>query len=300
MTAGAAGYVGRFAPSPTGALHFGSLLAAVGSFLDARSRGGQWRVRIEDIDPRCIRGSDTDILRTLEAFALHWDGPVEYQSARTELYRAGLERLRAAGATFECSCSRGELARLGALTARYPGRCREGPRHAGPTATRLRIDEQRAFTFDDRFQGVFTCAPGSLGDVIVRRRDGVFAYQLAVVIDDAAQNITDVVRGADLLESTGWQIALHEALGLAQPRYGHLPLLSEPDGQKLAKRRHAVAIDPQRATEQLLEVLRLLRQSPPGELRDASPAELLDWACAHWRTESFSGLREIPLPQRTA
>ena len=270
----------------------------MGSYLDARHHGGRWQLRIEDIDPRCIPGSADQILRTLEAFGLEWDGPLEVQSRRTEYYRAALERLRAAGATFECTCSRSELAALGALTSRYPGLCRAGPRRAGPSATRLRIDAERLFSFEDRFQGSFSSPAGSLGDVVVRRRDGVFAYQLAVVVDDALQGVTDVVRGADLLESTGWQIALQEALGLPQPRYGHLPLLTESGGAKLAKRHHAAPLDARHASAELLEVLRLLGQAPPAELEGAAPALVLAWASGHWQPEAFHGRREIALAHR--
>lgn len=276
----------------------GSLLAATGSFLDARSHGGLWRVRMEDLDRgRAVdRGAD-DILRTLEAFALHWDGPVEYQSRRTAHYLDALERLRAAGATFECSCSRRELASesvADAPTGAYPGTCRSGPRRAGPTATRFRMD-QDSFTFEDRFQGRIAPPSHLLGDVIVRRRDGVFAYQLAVVVDDALQGVTDIVRGADLLDSTAWQMALQQALDLPTPRYGHLPLLTEAGGAKLAKSRHAVALDPGRAAEQLLLVLTRLNQSPPRTLAGAPVGEVLDWALAHWKPQAFSGVRKIAL-----
>ena len=270
----------------------------MGSYLDARHHGGRWQLRIEDIDPRCIPGSADQILRTLEAFGLEWDGPLEVQSRRTEHYQAALERLREAGATFECTCSRSELAALGALTSRYPGLCRAGPRRHGPSATRLRIDAQRIFTFEDRFQGPFRCPAGSLGDVVVRRRDGVFAYQLAVVVDDALQGVTDVVRGADLLESTGWQIALQDALRLPQPRYGHLPLLTESGGAKLAKRHRAAPLDAGHASAELLEVLRLLGQGPPVDLEGAAPALVLAWASRHWRPEAFHGRREIALARR--
>jgi glutamyl-Q tRNA(Asp) synthetase len=276
-------------------LHLGSLLAASASFIDARSHGGRWLVRIEDLDPRSIPGCAARMLHTLEAFALHWDGAVEYQSRRTAHYQRSLERLRAAGVTFECSCSRAQLAHAGASSTRYPGTCRSGPRRPGPTATRVRIDEQRAITFEDRFQGPCTCPAGSLGDVIVRRRDGVFSYQLAVVVDDALQGVTDVVRGADLLESTGWQILLQEALGLPRPRYAHLPLLTEPAGGKLAKSRRSVALDPARPGAQLHEILRLSRQSPPPSLSPAPAREVLAWAIAHWNPDAFHGMRTIAL-----
>ncbi|MFZ0549232.1 MAG: tRNA glutamyl-Q(34) synthetase GluQRS [Steroidobacteraceae bacterium] len=286
-------YVGRFAPSPTGSLHLGSLLAAVGSYLEARSRGGRWLVRMEDLDrARIVPGSAAKILRTLEAFGLGWDGEVEYQSHRTHLYAEALESLRAGGLTFECSCSRRELA---TEESGYPGTCREGPRRPGATATRLRVDETATIAFDDRFQGPIALPMDKLGDVIVRRRDGVFPYQLAVVVDDALQRVTDVVRGADLLESTGWQIALQRALRLPTPRYAHLPLLLERSGEKLSKSRRSVALDVRRAGGELLNTLRLLGLSPPAELAGAAPATLLKWATACWRAPPPLA-RELILP----
>jgi glutamyl-Q tRNA(Asp) synthetase len=286
-------YIGRFAPSPTGSLHLGSLLAAVGSFVDARSRGGRWLVRMEDLDrARAVPGSADEILRTLEAFGLLWDGEVEYQTRRTQLYADALQSLRAAGLTFECSCSRRELAE----EAGYPGTCRKGPRRPGDTSTRFRIDAPATLTFEDRFQGSIALAMARLGDVIVRRRDGIFAYQLAVVVDDARQGITDVVRGADLLESTGWQIALQRALHLPTPRYGHLPLLLESTGEKLSKCRRSTALDAHAASAELLSVLRLLGLSPPGELAGARPATLLEWATGCWQEQPVPLAREVLVP----
>jgi len=208
VTARARAYVGRFAPSPTGALHLGSLLAAVGSFVDARHHGGRWLVRMEDLDStRIIPGCADDMLRTLEAFALHWDGAVEYQSKRTPHYLQALTSLDARGLTFECSCTRRERSSQGG----YPGTCRAGPRRPGPTCTRFRVADENV-SFEDRIQGACTFSLGQLGDVVVRRRDGAFAYQLAVVVDDALQGVTEVVRGADLLDNTPWQLALQQAL----------------------------------------------------------------------------------------
>jgi glutamyl-Q tRNA(Asp) synthetase len=269
-------------------------LAAVGSFLDARSRGGRWLVRMEDLDrARVVPGSADEILETLERFDLLWDGEVEYQSRRTHLYVEALESLRAAGRTFECSCSRRELS---TEESGYPGTCREGPQRPAATATRFRIDETQTVAFEDRFQGPIVLAMGKLGDVIVRRRDGVFAYQLAVVVDDAAQEITDVVRGADLLESTGWQICLQCALRLPTPRYGHLPLLLERAGGKLSKSRRSAALDAGRAGAEILNVLRLLGLSPPAELAGAKPAILLEWAIGCWRERPVPLAREVVLP----
>jgi glutamyl-Q tRNA(Asp) synthetase len=275
-------------------LHLGSLLAAVGSFLDARSRGGRWLVRMEDLDrTRVVPGSAEEMLRTLEAFGLLWDGEVEYQSRRTHFYAEAVQWLRAAGRTFECSCSRRELS---AEASGYPGTCREGPRRPGDTATRFRIDEKETVVFDDRFLGPIALAMGTLGDVIVRRRDGVFAYQLAVVVDDALQGVTDVVRGADLLESTGWQIALQRVMRLQTPRYAHLPLLLERNsGGKLSKSRRSAALDTGQAGATMLNVLRLLGCPPPAELAGATPATLLEWATRCWREQPLPPLREVIL-----
>ena len=261
---------------------------------------------MEDLDPgRGIRGSADEILRTLDRFGLYWDGSIEYQSRRTAHYLEALTALRAAGTTFECSCSRRMLparaSRVAGPDARraYPGTCRSSPRRPGPTSTRFRMDGE-GIEFEDRFQGRIAFSRRSLGDVVVRRRDGVIAYQLAVVVDDALQAVTDVVRGADLLESTGWQIALQQALGLPTPRYGHLPLLTESGGAKLAKSRRSVALEPAKAGEQLLTVLELLSQAPPTELAGAPPAEILAWAIAHWNPGAFRLTRQIELPTRSA
>jgi glutamyl-Q tRNA(Asp) synthetase len=270
-------------------------LAAVGSFLDARSHGGRWLVRMEDLDrARVVPGAADEILRALEAFGLSWDAEVEYQSRRTHLYAEALESLRAGGLTFECSCSRRELA---TEESGYPGTCRDGPRRAGDTATRFRVDETETVVFDDRFQGPIALAMGKLGDVIVRRRDGVFPYQLAVVVDDALQEVSDVVRGADLLESTGWQIALQCALRLPTPRYAHLPLLLEHAGGKLSKSRRSASVDAGRPGAPLLNVLRLLGLSPPAELAGAPPSALLEWATFRWAERPPPLVRELVLPE---
>jgi glutamyl-Q tRNA(Asp) synthetase len=282
-------YRGRFAPSPTGKLHLGSLLAALGSFLDARAQGGVWRVRMEDLDrERVVPGCAAQMLRTLEAFGLHWDDAVEYQSARAAHYEQALAQLRAAGLTFECSCSRRERTDEGG----YPGTCRAGPRGTGPTATRFRV-AARTIAFLDRVQGACQFDLAARGDVIVSRRDGVCAYQLAVVVDDAAQGVTDVVRGADLLDSTPWQVALQEALGLPPVRYAHLPRVTEPDGAKLAKSRHSVALDPAGAPALLCRTLKLLRQAPPAKLELELVGTILQWAIQHWQIAPLQGVREV-------
>ena len=302
-------YVGRFAPSPTGRLHLGSLVAAVGSYLDARHAGGRWLVRMEDLDtPRVIPGCSDEMLRTLEAFGLHWDGEVEFQSRRIGLYTESIKALQAAGLTFECSCTRRDLLNrldtgypgtrhdlLNRLDTGYPGTCRHGPtRPTRPTTTRFRVNGHQTVSWLDRVQGPCHIEMRELGDPVIRRRDGAFAYQLAVVVDDAAQGVSDVVRGADLLQSTAWQVQLQNALHLPTPRYGHLPLIMQSDGgEKLSKSRGSLAIDPTQAGAQLSEALALLQHSPPAELQHSYPTELLAWAVANWHLDTFQGRREI-------
>ena len=258
------------------------MLAAVGSFVDARHHGGRWLVRIEDLDtPRVVPGSTGDILQTLQTLNLVWDGDITYQSARLPLYQAGLEQLRASGRTYECSCSRRSLTAQG--DTGYPGTCRAGPRQPGATATRFRIHDGETIEFTDRFQGLRRLCLDPLGDVVVRRRDGIYAYQLAVVIDDAEQNITDVVRGADLLDSTAWQIELQRALGYPNPDYAHLPVVAAPGGGKLAKSRCSVSPDLSNPSQVLWQALVLLAQQPPPELAHLAPGEVLEWAISNWK-----------------
>jgi glutamyl-Q tRNA(Asp) synthetase len=258
----------------------------VGSFVDARHGAGRWLLRIEDLDSaRVVPGAADGMLRTLEAFGLFWDGAVEYQSRRHEHYAAALARLGTAQSTFQCSCSRRELeSAAGGAPRAYPGTCRNGPQRQGPTATRFRVPAQ-AISFRDRIHGECRFDLAALGDFVVRRRDGVFAYQLAVVVDDALQGVTDVVRGTDLLDNTPWQLALQHALGLPQPRYAHLPLVLEARGEKLAKSRRALALEPDAAARQLWEALELLGQEPPAELKLELPRSVLAWAREHWRVE---------------
>jgi glutamyl-Q tRNA(Asp) synthetase len=229
------------------------------------------------------------MLASLAAFGLEWDGVIERQSARQEHYARALGELQRLGLTFPCSCSRRELVN----EQGYPGTCRAGPKSAGPTAQRFRIGSG-PFAFKDRLQGECRFDLGVLGDVIIRRRDGAFAYQLAVVVDDAAQGVTDVVRGADLLDSTPWQMALQQALALPTPRYAHLPLVTEPDGAKLAKSRRSVALDPARAGPQLTQALALLGQRPEPELELEPVAHILDWAIRHWDSGRLAGVRQVP------
>jgi glutamyl-Q tRNA(Asp) synthetase len=286
------GYVGRFAPSPSGELHLGSLYTAAASYLDARAHRGRWLVRIEDLDPpREVPGSAAGILDTLRAFGFEWDGEVAYQSTRTAEYRAALESLRGRDLTFECSCSRSQLAD----ESRYPGFCRAARLTSGPTtATRLRV-EAGSVDFTDRIQGRFRQDVASaVGDIVLRRRDGWYAYLLAVVVDDAAQGVTHVVRGADLLDNTPRQIHLQRALGLATPAYAHLPVLTEADGGKLAKSARSVGMRPDIALQQLKRIFGLLNLSPPPELPDGSLADAWRWAHARWRVNRIP--RRLTLP----
>jgi glutamyl-Q tRNA(Asp) synthetase len=292
-------YIGRFAPSPSGDLHLGSLVAALGSYLDARHHGGQWLLRMEDLDaPRVVPGCADRILRTLECFGLTWDGAVTYQSRNTEAYAAALADLRSKGRTFECGCSR----RLRVADDQgYPGTCRDKRLSNGaggdpPTATRFRIEEQQTVRIEDRFQGECVFPMRTLGDVVIRRRDGLFAYQLAVVVDDAAQNINYVVRGADLLSSTPWQLSLQAALGYEAPRYAHLPLVVEPDGTKLAKSRRSVPLATAQAAPLLVTALKLLGQAVPSGIEFETPRTICEWGCAHWNPRTFHGIRAVRAP----
>ncbi|HHJ15759.1 MAG TPA: tRNA glutamyl-Q(34) synthetase GluQRS [Gammaproteobacteria bacterium] len=274
---------GRFAPSPTGPLHFGSLLAAVGSFLDARARHGSWLVRMEDLDPpREMPGAADDILRTLEAFGLHWDGEVMYQSRRHAAYRAALDELERAQHLYPCGCSRREIQAqaVAGKPAIYPGTCRNGlPPGRVARAVRIRVPDIDIH-FEDRVQGRtgLNLAEQS-GDFILRRADGQFAYHLAVVIDDAAQDITDIVRGADLLDCTAPQIFLQQALGYSTPRYLHLPVVVNAQGEKLSKQTHAPPVSAEHAIATLGRVLQRLGQALPdaGTLDDFWRQAIHNW-----------------------
>jgi glutamyl-Q tRNA(Asp) synthetase len=290
MTSSNRSYLGRFAPSPTGPLHFGSLAAAAGSFLEARTRGGAWLLRMEDVDaPRCSQAAADDILRTLEACGFAWDGEVVWQSRRTGAYANALERLKAAGRVFPCACTRKELsdsaiAPDGAVI--YPGTCRQGlPAGRPARAWRLRVGDAR-IAFDDAIQRrIDSDLANEAGDFILLRADGLFAYQLAVVVDDAAAGITHVVRGADLLASTPRQIFLQQSLGLATPAYAHLPVAVNAAGEKLSKQTRAAPVDASRPGPALFAALDFLGQRPPPELSGASPDELWAWAMSHWRLD---------------
>ncbi len=293
------GYRGRFAPSPTGPLHFGSLVAAVGSYLDAKRNHGTWLVRMEDLDaPRCIPGAADDILRTLDAFGLHSDEPVLYQSQRTAAYDAALQQLRTSGAAYPCSCTRKEIADSalnGIEGPVYPGTCRHGI-PAGRTARAWRVRTNNdAIGFNDGLQGFQSQhLERQIGDFVVKRADGLFAYQLAVVVDDAFQGITHIVRGADLLASTARQIHLQHLLGLPTPQYMHLPVAVNAAGEKLSKQTLAAPVDVSHPIATLMQVLDFLQQRPPDKTAARSVAMLLDWAITHWDAEKLRGRRTLP------
>ena len=282
-------HIGRFAPSPTGPLHYGSLLAALASFLNIRSQNGRWLVRMEDIDPpREVAGAADDILRTLESFHLHWDDEVMYQSARMDAYEEALQSVISHQLAYPCTCTRKELRERGETT--YQGHCRNGvdpdrPQHS----IRIRSTSDD-IGFADLIQGDLHYKLRSrAGDFIIRRADGLFAYQLAVVVDDAAQKITEVIRGADLLESTAHQLYLQQVLGYASPLYGHIPIAVNEEGVKLSKQTGAQPISKQPAVPVLIRALQDLGQQVPDELQSANIEEVLQWAIENW------SLNHVPL-----
>ncbi|MGJ5818056.1 tRNA glutamyl-Q(34) synthetase GluQRS [Paludibaculum fermentans] len=275
-------YRGRFAPSPTGPLHQGSLVAAVASYVDARRAGGLWLVRMEDVDePRSVPGAADAILRALEAFGLAWDGPVVYQSQRKQLYQAALERLRDGGHVFPCACTRKEIVDSAVATAPsgekpYPGTCRAGlPEGRAARAWRVRVPDEAVRFTDRRLGQQEQNLLREVGDFVLLRADGFFAYQLAVVVDDADQGITDVVRGEDLLASTPRQIYLQRLLGYPEPRYLHVPVVRNATGEKLSKQTGAAPVDASSPGMAMEEALRFLGLEPPPGL---SHADLLKWA----------------------
>jgi len=292
-------YRGRFAPSPTGPLHFGSLVAAVGSYLDAKHHHGIWLVRMEDLDtPRCVPGAADDILRTLEAFGLHSDEPILYQSQRSTAYEEILLKLQTTDMVYPCCCTRKEIADsavYGIEGPIYPGTCRKGiPSGREERAWRLRTNRQ-TIKFDDALQGhIKQVLETEIGDFVVKRADGLFAYQLAVVVDDAFQNITHIARGADLLASTPRQIHLQHLLGLSTPHYMHFPVAVNEAGEKLSKQTLAAPVDVSHPARTLLHVLEFLQQRPPASLAKADVKMVLDWAIANWDAAKMMGIRTQP------
>ena len=286
-------YRGRFAPSPTGPLHFGSLIAATASYLQARSQQGEWKVRIEDIDPpREVAGASESILRTLEAFGFEWDGAVDYQSDRIERYHVALEELKKCGLVYPCACSRKDIAKYDSPV--YPGTCRNGL-PAGRVARAWRVYAENRIVLEDAIQGLIEYdLPSQSGDFVLLRADGLIAYQLAVGLDDAEQGMTEVVRGADLLHSTPRQLYLQQVLKLPSPRYAHHPVVVNVAGEKLSKQTHAPSLESSQPVPALWDALTFLGQSPGKDLRNATLKEIWDWATAHWDMHNISRSRAQP------
>lgn len=286
-------YRGRFAPSPTGPVHYGTLVAAVGSYLQARSNNGQWFLRIDDIDKtRKVEGADVGIIKTLDAFGFEWNGEIIYQSTQTEYYEQALTRLIDMSLVFPCLCSRKKLAEVNSDI--YPGTCRQRQLpEKEPNALRI-LSKDITVTFEDAVMGPQSQnIKQQCGDFIIKRRDGLFAYQLAIVVDDARQNITEVVRGADLLESTPRQIYLQQLLGLPTPKYCHLPLAVDAAGNKISKSEGALKINIKHREKLLVSVLQFLGQQPPDDMAEAKLNDIWAWARAHWQVGSIPKTNNI-------
>ena len=286
-------YRGRFAPSPTGPLHFGSLLAATGSYLQARARQGEWLLRIEDLDPpREPAGAATQILHTLEQFGFEWDGEVVWQSQRLAIYEEILADLLRQGLAYRCGCTRRQIAeqaeRLGLAPGHYSGHCRSRAVAAQEHHAIRLLSEGPPIAFTDAIQGPQRQhVEQAVGDFVLRRADGYIAYQLAVVVDDALQGITEVVRGSDLLDSTPRQLFLQQRLGYPNPAYLHLPVAVNRDGQKLSKQTFAAPLDTQATLSTLWQALNFLGQTPPPELLEGELDTLWQWAIAHWQAATI-------------
>lgn len=304
-------YIGRFAPSPTGPLHFGSLVAAVASYCDAKAHQGKWLVRMEDIDkPREMPGAADDILRTLEAFGFGWDGEIVYQSQRSQLYEEALAQLKAKNVIYPCTCTRKEIADsshlMGIEGAIYPKTCYQkranlSTRGFNASASlmdtasqRINVDDAGLITFKDAIQGdISQNLARDIGDFILKRKDGFFAYQLAVVMDDAAQGVNHVVRGADLLDSTPRQIYLQQLLGIDTPHYAHVPVATNTQGEKLSKQTLARALDTNRSNIEVFEALSFLGQRPPEAIKNATLEEVWRWAISNWQLSNVPKSRAL-------
>ncbi len=301
-------YTGRFAPSPTGPLHFGSLLTAVASYLDAKHNNGTWLVRMDDLDPpREIQGAADNILSTLDAYGLHWDGEVIYQSQRHDQYEAVIQSLLTKGQAFYCTCSRKQLAehapaREQQISPPYPGTCRK--QHAPPNkpfSIRLTVKgASHPVCINDQLQGRF-CQNliTDVGDFIIKRKDLLYAYHLAAVADDHWQNISHVVRGIDLLDSTPRQHYLQQLLGYNTPHYAHLPVVVNDQGQKLSKQTFAKAIETTQCNRTLWMALSTLDLKPPASLQYESPEAILNWGAAAWSPKALINVTRINSPQIT-
>jgi len=294
-------YIGRFAPSPTGPLHFGSLIAAVASYCEAKKQRGQWLVRMEDLDkPREVKGAAANILLQLDAFGFEWDGAVLYQSERSALYNETLDSLKQKQLVYPCSCTRKEIAdssnAIGIEGVIYPGTCLQ---HAikpnAPIAWRMRTGSA-AISFQDAIQGTISQNLSTdIGDFILKRADGLFAYQLAVVVDDASQGVTHIVRGADLLDSTPRQIYLQRMLDLPTPDYAHIPVAANAAGEKLSKQTLAKPISEDEAPGLIMDALGFLGQQPEQALKQAGLNDIWQWAISHWDIQKVPKKRAIPI-----
>ncbi|UYZ84076.1 tRNA glutamyl-Q(34) synthetase GluQRS [Entomomonas sp. E2T0] len=272
-------YIGRFAPTPSGGLHLGSLVAALASYLDAKAANGKWLIRIEDIDPpREVVGATENILRTLEAYGFEWDGEILYQSSRLADYELVIDKLFNNGLAYACTCSRKQLENYSI----YPNFCRDALKPRLDAAIRIRVPEL-IYQFIDRVQGNFSQHLGQeVGDFIIKRRDGFFAYQLAVVLDDSEQGITDIVRGADLLDSTPRQLYLQELLGFSMPKYLHVPILLDVNGHKLSKTQCSPILPIVEASKLLITALEVLGQPVETNLYKETPQQILNYAITNW------------------
>ena len=290
---------GRFAPSPTGPLHFGSLIAALASYCEAKTQGGKWLVRMEDLDkPREVAGAADHILKTLETFGFEWDGEVIYQSHRNHLYQEALNQLQAASLIYKCDCSRKEIAdsaEHGIDGLIYPGICRHKEALRTPSASRVIVDA-KPILFTDAIQGsIEQTLTQDVGDFVLKRADGLYAYQLAVVVDDFEQGVTHILRGADLLNSSPRQIYLQQLLRYPTPEYAHIPIANNANNEKLSKQTLAPAIDGSQASTLLKQALAFLGQDPPMDLVQCNPTEILQWAKQHWDIKKIPHQRSIVL-----
>lgn len=294
-------YIGRFAPSPTGPLHFGSLIAAVASYCEAKAHHGLWLVRMEDLDkPREVKGAADTILRQLEVFGFEWHGTVLYQSQRDDIYASALKQLDEQHLIYPCTCTRKEIAdsshQIGIDGIIYPRTCLNQPlKPNAAMALRIKTDN-RNISFTDGIQGTITQNLATqVGDFILRRADGLFAYQLAVVADDTEQGVTHIMRGADLLDSTPRQIYLQQCLGYQPPQYAHVPVVSNAAGEKLSKQTLAPALDETNVSLQLFDALNFLGQNPPTEIKNATLNEVWRWAFHHWESDRIPKVKHIPI-----
>jgi glutamyl-Q tRNA(Asp) synthetase len=290
---------GRFAPSPTGPLHFGSLIAALASYCEAKTQGGKWLVRMEDLDkPREVAGAADHILKTLETFGFEWDGEVIYQSHRNHLYQEALNQLQAASLIYKCDCSRKEIAdsaEHGIDGLIYPGICRHKEALRTPSASRVIVDA-KPILFTDAIQGsIEQTLAQDVGDFVLKRADGLYSYQLAVVVDDFEQGVTHILRGADLLNSSPRQIYLQQLLRYPTPEYAHIPIANNANNEKLSKQTLAPAIDGSQASTLLKQALAFLGQDPPMDLVQCNPTEILQWAKQHWDIKKIPHQRSIVL-----